>query len=92
MTHVDIDYSAHKTESDKRKAAIADIINYLGKEKFNYLTNEFSKFGVDAMPLDAMSGYLMLAGISGYPVQAWHEFIFQPDENGLNAYERMQLA
>lgn len=90
--HTTIDYSTHADESAKRQAAIADIKEYLGEERFNYVSGEFSKFGKEAMPIETMEGYLMLAGISGYPVIAWHHFIFEPDADGFNYYERMQFS
>jgi hypothetical protein len=92
MAHYEIDYSEHADEASKRVAALADIEDYLGEAKFKYLTDEFSKFGKDAMPVERMELMLTLAGISGYPVQAWHHYIFEKDEDGFNAYERMQLA
>lgn len=79
MTHYEIDYSKFDDDQDaKRVAAIADIIDYLGKEKYETVTREFKLFKPEDMSRDRMAMMLSIAGISGYPVTAWHETCFPP--------------
>jgi len=75
MTHVDIDYSSLQGVA-KQEAALWDIKNWIGIEKFEHLTAELRKFDRDEMPLERMAMLMTIAGISGYPIRAWHEYIF----------------
>ena len=71
MTHYLVDYAELGIGTNAAHAkALADIKDYMGEDRYNLVTLEFKKMPV--MPtLDQMHYWLMLAGISGYPVQAW---------------------
>lgn len=71
MTHYIIDYATLGPGTEAaHKQAIADIKDYIGEERYNLITLEFKKMPV--MPdLGQMHYWLMLSGISGYPVRAW---------------------
>lgn len=75
MTHIEIHYNA-ADQSAADSAAIRDIIDYLGQEKFDYLTTQFRALGPETLTLDQLHYWLMLPGISGYPVSAWHRYTF----------------
>lgn len=64
--HYNVDYTDHP---NKAKAAVSDILDFLGTERFEKLVPEMAKIthcGNFAM-------YCALAGIEGYPVIAWYE-------------------
>lgn len=73
MTHYTRDYST-LTGSAKSSAAIADIIDFLGDNKFDELTAEFRRYR--HLELDQFACFVGIAGISGYPVEAWHDYIY----------------
>lgn len=72
--HYDVDYSVFDNEVDKHNAAIEDIRDYLGGEKFATLTTEFRAMG--EMTFGSFANYVSIAGISGYPVKAWYNHIW----------------
>lgn len=75
MTHYDIDYSK-LSEAEKQSKAIDDIKDYMGIEKFNHVYSQFVELHkVKPMTEETLGFYLMLAGISGYPVKAWFNLI-----------------
>ena len=72
MTHYTVDYS-NMTPQAKHNKAIADIRDYLGDDKFEKLTLDFRALYVDrGLTVGVLGRYLMLAGVDGYPVRAWH--------------------
>ena len=72
--HYDIDYSSYDNPLAKQAAALADVRDYLGQERFFNLVQEFRK--VEYMPLERFTLLMSISGISGYPVRAFHEYIF----------------
>lgn len=60
----------------KHNKAIEDVKEFLGKEKFDKLTKEFREVPQDQMSLDKFTNYVSLAGIQGYPVKAWYNYIY----------------
>lgn len=75
MTHYNIDYSKYDDDPiTKHNQAIKDIKEYIGEEKFDNLTQEFKSFSW--MSLEQFGFYVSLAGIQGYPVKAWYNYIY----------------
>ena len=76
MTHYNIDYSSIKDDSNKREKAIKDIIDYVGREKFDELNKLLIAYVKEKNPsLDDFSMALFMFPVSGYPIQAWYETI-----------------
>lgn len=74
MTHYDVDYSAIEGDA-KRDAAVRDIREYLGEERYRIVCQYFVLMQ-EPLSLDEMSLALMMAGVQGYPVQAWRETLW----------------
>lgn len=75
MTHYNIDYS-ELSETEKRKKAIQDIIDYVGQDKFNELNNLLVAYVKEKNPtLDQFRMALFMFPVSGYPIEAWFETI-----------------
>lgn len=70
--HYEINFTG--TEAEKDAQAIKEIINWLGQEKFNDINEEFRAFG-QPVTLGRFSLLVSIAGIQGYPVQAWARFL-----------------
>ena len=73
MTHYTRNYSTLDGEA-KSDAAIADIIDFLGIDKFDELTAEFRRYR--HLELDQFACFAGIVGIAGYPVKAWHDYIY----------------
>jgi hypothetical protein len=75
MSHT-INYG-HLQGQAKIKTALKDIQNYLGLELFTKVDElmfaEFSNNGKNSKSVWHIEMSLMMAGIEGYPVQAWIE-------------------
>ena len=79
MTHYDVDYSKLEGKA-KRDKAMADVVDYLGQAKFDEVHPQFvalRKSRGEAFTAEQLGFYLMLAGVQGYPVRAWHERIVE---------------
>jgi hypothetical protein len=76
MSHYDIDYGG-LDERTKEARAIQDIIDYLGQERFDYISTAIKQGMVEDMDLDAdaLRLPLSLAGVQGYPVTAWFNYL-----------------
>ena len=68
--HTTIDYGKLEGKAKEDKA-IADIVNWLGKERYEKLTAEFKKEPKQPT-LDGFHLMCSIAGISGYPVTVWY--------------------
>ena len=80
MTHYDVDYSKIEDPKAKRDKAIADIIDYLGQEKFDEVHPQFvalRQLNGEEFTVKQLGFYLLMAGVQGYPVTAWHEKIVE---------------
>lgn len=66
MTHYDIDYSKSPAPAFD---AVQDIIDYLGKKKYNEISPMISL----VTHCGQFTMYCSLAGIKGFPVRAWYE-------------------
>lgn len=73
--HTDIKYDQMDPIA-KHNKAIADIKDFLGEDKFGQITKTFREVPQDQMPLDKFTNYASLAGIQGYPVKAWYNYIY----------------
>lgn len=73
MTHYTMSY-AGLTDVEKSAKALQDIKDYLGEDKFESTTeimrNEMIPYEQFVMAMSVM------AGIQGYPVQAWYEHVY----------------
>lgn len=78
-----IDYS--KLEGNaKRAQALRDIIKYLGWEKFVEIHLGLLKNGKPHF--EAHRVWLSIAGIQGYPAQAWYEHLWG---GGMTVWQRL---
>lgn len=66
MTHYDIDYSKSPAPAFD---AVQDIIDYLGKKKYNEISPMISL----VTHCGQFTMYCSIAGIHGFPVRAWYE-------------------
>lgn len=64
--HTNIDY---KKSPAPAFDAVQDIIDYMGKEKYNDISPMMAK----VTSCGLFSNYCALAGIQGFPVKAWYE-------------------
>ena len=70
----EVDYSGITDEAAKQQKAIDDIISYQGQEWFDKVTQAARD---EPIELQAFANMLdMFAGIEGYPVTAWHNYIY----------------
>jgi len=74
MTHYTVDYTALTGEA-KREKALRDIEDYLGKERYDYLTEVLANG--EGYDLETFSMIVSFAGVQGYPAKAWWEHCFQ---------------
>lgn len=74
MTHYTVDYSTITDAKAKQERALDDIKEYRGEVWFRKMTDEF-QLHTD-MTLEKFANYLSIAGISGYPVEAWFNHIY----------------
>lgn len=77
MTHRDIKYD-RTDESKARRAALKDVISWLGYKKYRSLTWEFRKAA--PMTVEQFGRYCWIAGIQGYPVNVWYDRVFPKTE------------
>lgn len=69
----------YATDEAGRKQAIADIKDWLGEDKFSELDGLLRQLP-EPMSFRKMSMMFMLSGISGFPLQAWRDDIWGPEE------------
>lgn len=67
--HYNIDYTGLSPQA-KHNKAIADIIDYMGKARYNKATDMFSKRS--PMSFEQFQLACSFAGVQGYPVKAWY--------------------
>jgi len=80
MSHYDISYPNLAPDA-KRAQAIQDIKDYIGEEKYNKLTETIHQDFQLPLGIGEFRMALLMTGIQGYPVIAWHEVLW-PGENG----------
>lgn len=72
------------SDAEAESAAIKDIKEYLGEERFNAVTVllvEDCKENGEPIPLERFAqGCSLLMGIEGYPVKVWYELVFGKQE------------
>lgn len=73
--HQNVDYSGLTDPVRKREAAIIDIQKWIGPQKFRECEALFKTYR-HPIPLEAFRFYCELAGIKGYPAQAWRETLW----------------
>ena len=83
VAHYDISYTNLAPEA-KRAQAIQDIKNHLGVNKYDELTEVIHRDFQLPFSLDDFRMALVMSGIHGYPVLAWHEVLW-PGEEGESA-------
>lgn len=77
MTHYNISYADLSPEA-KRTKAIADIIDWLGQDRYDTI----SKLFLDMQQAEGKPSWkkfsmaLFMSGIAGYPLVAWYETLF----------------
>jgi hypothetical protein len=69
--HYTIDYSK-RTDKDVDAAAIRDIIDYLGEERFQQISAALKDGIRQGVTEDEFHLPLSFAGVQGFPVGAWY--------------------
>lgn len=76
MTHYTVDYSNLNNDPiAKHNKAIQDIKEYLGDERFKRIT-DCMRTDCPNMTLEQFTMAASFAGVQGYPVKAWYNYIF----------------
>ena len=73
MSHYTVNYKDLPKEEAHQKA-ISDIIDWLGKERYDKISENFRAEGF--MSLKHFTFYCGISGVQGFPVQAWYEELF----------------
>lgn len=73
MGHYTTDYRAFDTQSARDAAAIRDLVDYLGQDRFNTLTECLSAY--PDLTEDRLALMVSFAGVQGFPVLAWFRLI-----------------
>ena len=68
--HTEIDYSKLDGEAKQAKA-LADVKDWMGEGRFEAVNKELSK----VRDFDRFEFYASLAGVQGYPVRAWFDWL-----------------
>lgn len=74
MAHYDISYEGLDPIA-KHNKAIQDIKDYLGNDRFDIVT-ESAKNMDPPMTLNEFTVAMSFAGVQGYPVKAWYNYIY----------------
>lgn len=74
MTHYNVSYEG-LSDIEKHNKAIQDIKDYLGEEKFEQLTKQCKEEYPD-LTLEQFRMSVSFAGVQGYPVKAWYNYIY----------------
>lgn len=74
MTHYTVDYSNLNDDPiSKHNKAIQDIKEYIGDDRFETLTEKFKQMSPSLEQFELMVSF---AGVQGYPVKAWYNYIY----------------
>lgn len=81
----DMHYTRNYTELEgaaKTEAALNDIKEFLGVERFEGLTATLKEFG-EKQPLskDRFAALVSISGVQGYPVMVWYNHCFPKKED-----------
>lgn len=57
----------------KHDKAITDILEWMGKDRFDKATSEFRKHN---LTLEQFELYASFAGVQGYSVKAWYNYCY----------------
>lgn len=68
--HTTIDYH-HLSGKAKQQAALLDLRNYYGSDKFDHLNGEFKTLKDQGLTFEGFTAYVELSGVQGYPIRAW---------------------
>lgn len=83
MTHYTIRYD--ETGDAKRRKALSDIRDWLGKKRYEAMTEAYR-----AMPQPKRHGFALqmsFAGVSGFPVHAWYETLWNPTQHDMHVFD-----
>lgn len=72
--HYEVNYKKFETVSDRDAAAIGDIREFMGDERFARVDQLYRQ--MEPLLLDVFRLQLSFAGIGGYPVEAWHRSLW----------------
>jgi hypothetical protein len=75
--HYEVSYRAHEDVAAADAAAIADIRDWLGAERFATVDSVYRQLS-EPVSLDLFRLQMSFAGIQGYPVAAWYRSLW-PD-------------
>jgi len=71
-------YTTHYEGSPivRHNKAIADIKDWLGKERFETITKLMREKETEQPTLEVFTAIVSFAGVQGYPVKAWYNHCF----------------
>lgn len=78
--HFTINYSEYKDPAQKREKALDDIREWLGSEKFESITEAIRNSGEHVSRNKFTVHAAVLAGVTGYPAQAWYNYIYNLED------------
>ena len=72
--HYTVDYSHITSDAKKRKAALRDCRQFLGRHHFTKIRKNLENKHAEGWTRDAMLLLLSVAGIQGYPAEVFVEY------------------
>ena len=73
--HYEINYKGHATVADADRAALKDIAEWMGQERYDRLCETFAALE-QPMSQEDFAVVCSFAGIQGYPVEAWYRSLW----------------
>jgi hypothetical protein len=79
--HYEVNYKDHKDTTAADTAALKDICEWMGEERFTRVDDLYRQMLPVSLELFRLQ--MSFVGVQGYPVEAWHRSLW-PGESRLN--------
>lgn len=73
--HYEINYKGHATVADADRAAMKDIADWMGADRFARVDALYREMA-EPVGIDVFRLQMSFAGIQGYPVEAWYRSLW----------------
>ena len=73
--HYEINYKGHATVEAADRAALADIADWMGADRFARVDALYREMA-EPVGIDVFRLQMSFAGIQGYPVEAWYRSLW----------------
>lgn len=73
--HYEINYKGHATVADADRAALKDIADWMGADRFARVDQLYRQMA-EPVGIDVFRLQMSFAGIQGYPVEAWYRSLW----------------